>query len=42
MIATVLNPSGLAQSMAETTAWLKGERATDSAYWSQQSGRDQG
>jgi len=29
ILYAVINPAGLAGSMAETTAWLKGERATD-------------
>jgi hypothetical protein len=28
-------PAGLAGSMAETTAWLRGERPTASPYWDQ-------
>jgi hypothetical protein len=41
ILYAVISPSGLADSMAETTAWLKGERATDSSYWSEKPGRGQ-
>ena len=41
ILYAVINPAGLAASMAETTAWLKGERSTDSSYWREQPGRDQ-
>lgn len=34
LIAIVLDPSALADSMAEDAAWLRGERGP-SAYWSQ-------
>ncbi|SEP53609.1 hypothetical protein [Amycolatopsis saalfeldensis] len=35
MLFIVLNPAELADSMAETTAWLRGERSTDSAYFTE-------
>jgi hypothetical protein len=38
MVFTVLNPDGLANSMAETTAWLKSERSTDSSYFREKPG----
>jgi hypothetical protein len=41
ILFAVINPSGLADSMAETTAWLKGERSTDSAYWNEKPAHDQ-
>jgi hypothetical protein len=41
ILFAVIDPSGLADSLAETTAWLKGERSTDSSYWREQPGRDQ-
>lgn len=41
MVFTVLNPSGPADSMADTTAWIKGERPTDSSYWDEKPGSDQ-
>jgi hypothetical protein len=40
ILYTVINPASLADSMVETTAWLKGERATDSSYWSEKPGRE--
>ncbi|MFI5614970.1 hypothetical protein [Amycolatopsis sp. NPDC051903] len=33
LVHAVINPSELADSMAETTAWLKGERTSDSTYF---------
>jgi hypothetical protein len=36
----VLNPSKIADSMAETTAWLKGERPTDTSFWAEKPGRE--
>ncbi len=39
ILYAVINPPGLAGSMAETTAWLKGERETDTSYWSERPGR---
>jgi hypothetical protein len=33
LVYAVINPSGLADSMTETTAWLRGERLTDSRMW---------
>ena len=39
ILHTVINPVGLASSMAETTAWLRGERAADSSYWNEKPGR---
>ncbi|ATY17285.1 hypothetical protein CU254_42645 (plasmid) [Amycolatopsis sp. AA4] len=41
MVFTVLNPDGLASSMREDTAWLKGERPTSSSYWDEKPGHDQ-
>jgi hypothetical protein len=41
LVYAVINPAGLADSMAETTAWLKGERATDSTYFTEKPARDQ-
>lgn len=41
MVFTVLNPDGLADSMAEDAAWLKGERSTASSYWDEKPGRGQ-
>ena len=41
ILFAVINPAGLADSMAETTAWLKGKRTTDSSYWDEKPGRDQ-
>jgi hypothetical protein len=41
LVYAVINPADLADSMAETTAWLKGERATDSTYFTEKPGRDQ-
>ncbi|SEO83759.1 hypothetical protein [Amycolatopsis saalfeldensis] len=41
LVYAVINPSGLADSMAETTAWLKGERSTDSAYFTEKPIHDQ-
>lgn len=40
ILFAVLNPDGLATSMAETTAWLKGERPTDSSFWREKPGAD--
>lgn len=40
LVHAVINPAGLADSMAETTASLKGERSTDSAYWSEKPAHD--
>jgi hypothetical protein len=39
MLYAVSSPAGLASSMAETTAWLKGERATPSSYFNEKPGR---
>ncbi len=39
ILFTALNPPGLAKSMAETTAWLQGERSTESSYWNEQPSR---
>jgi hypothetical protein len=41
LVYAVINPAGLADSMAETTAWLKGERSTDSAYFKEKPAHDQ-
>lgn len=41
IVFAVIDPSGLADSMAETTAWLKGERSTDSSYWREKPGHGQ-
>lgn len=41
ILFAVLNPAKIADSMAETTAWLKGERSTDSSFWSEKPGREQ-
>lgn len=41
IVFAVINPSDLADSMAETTAWLKGERPTDTSYWREKPGRAQ-
>jgi hypothetical protein len=41
IVFTVLNPDGLADSMAEDAAWLKGERPTSSSYWDKKPGGDQ-
>ena len=41
MVFTVLNPDGLADSMAEDAAWLKGERSTSSSYWGEKPGHNQ-
>lgn len=38
MVLKVLNPAEVADSMAETTAWLKGERSTDSSFWGEKPG----
>uniref|UniRef100_UPI003F4971C6 hypothetical protein n=1 Tax=Actinokineospora sp. CA-119265 TaxID=3239890 RepID=UPI003F4971C6 len=38
LVFAVINPDGLASSMRETTAWLKGERTTDTSYWDQTPG----
>lgn len=40
IVFAVLNPSKIAESMVETTAWLKGERPTDSSFWSEKPGRE--
>ncbi|WP_190824717.1 hypothetical protein [Saccharopolyspora pogona] len=40
MVLAVLNPSAVADSMAETTAWLKGERPTDSSFWREKPGAE--
>lgn len=39
LIFTVLNPAGLADSMAEDAAWLRGERATAGSFWDETPGR---
>jgi hypothetical protein len=39
ILYTVTSPAGLASSMAETTAWLKGERAAPSSYFDEKPGR---
>lgn len=41
ILYAVVNPSRLANAMAEDIAWLKGERATGSSYWSDKPGRGQ-
>lgn len=38
MVLKVLNPEAIADSMAETTAWLKGERDTDTSFWGEKPG----
>lgn len=38
ILFTVLDPGGLADSMAEDTAWLRGERRTASAFWDEKPG----
>ena len=40
LVYAVINPAGLADSIAETTAWLKGERPTDSTYFEEKPVRD--
>lgn len=40
LLYAVINPAGLAGSMAETTAWLTGERSSDSLYWKEKPGHD--
>ncbi|GAB2740543.1 hypothetical protein [Amycolatopsis magusensis] len=40
MLFTVLNPDGLADSMAEDVAWLSGQRSTASSYWDKKPGHD--
>jgi hypothetical protein len=39
ILMTALSPDGLAHAMAETAAWLKGERATATSYWDEKPGR---
>lgn len=39
ILFTVIDPAGLASSMAESVAWLKGERATGSSYFDEKPGR---
>jgi hypothetical protein len=39
LLYAVINPPALADSMAETTAWLKGERAANTSYWGEKPGR---
>lgn len=41
MLFTVLNPDGLADSMAEDAAWLSGQRSTASSYWDEKPGHSQ-
>lgn len=38
IVYAVLAPSGMADSMSETAAWLKGERATDTTFWDEKPG----
>lgn len=40
ILFAVLNPTKVADSMAETTAWLKGERATDTSFWDERPGAE--
>jgi len=39
ILCAVINPPGLASAMGEMAGWLKGERATSTAYWSEKPGR---
>jgi hypothetical protein len=39
ILCAVINPPGLADAMGEMTAWLKGERATNTSYWGAKPGR---
>lgn len=41
LVYAVINPAELADSMAETTAWLKGGRSSDSTYFTEKPGHDQ-
>lgn len=41
MLFAVLNPDKLATSISETTAWIKGDRPTDSSFWREKPGADQ-
>lgn len=38
LVFAVLDPDGFAQSMRETTEWLKGERPNDSTFWTEKPG----
>lgn len=40
IIAAVLDPEGLANSMAEDAAHLRGERRTASSFWDQKPGQE--
>lgn len=40
MLRKVLNPSEVADSMAETAAWLKGERSADTSFWDEKPGAE--
>jgi hypothetical protein len=39
ILCAVINPPGLADAMGEMAAWLKGERSTNTSYWSEKPGR---
>lgn len=39
ILFAALDPSGLADSMAEDAAWLRGERSTASSFWDENPGR---
>jgi hypothetical protein len=40
LLHAVINPAGLTDAMAETIAWLRGDRAVETSYWTRRPGDD--